>query len=47
MNLSLVEAFGKFGAKPVNRLRGQSGIAADGALVLTVTRSKARFRYMR
>jgi len=40
MNLSLVEAFGKFGAKPVNRLRGQSGIASDGALVLTCQHNK-------
>jgi hypothetical protein len=35
MNLSLVDAFGRFGAKPVNRLRGQSAIASDGALVLS------------
>jgi hypothetical protein len=34
MNLSLVDAFGKFGAKPANRLRGLSAIAADGAVVL-------------
>ena len=34
MNLSLMDAFGKFGAKPSNRLRGLSAIAADGALVL-------------
>jgi hypothetical protein len=34
MNLSLVDAFGKFGAKPTNRLRGLSAIAADGAMVL-------------
>ncbi len=34
MNLSLVDAFGKFGAKPANRLRGLSAIAADGAMVL-------------
>ena len=34
MNLSLVDAFGKFGAKPANRLRGLSAIAADGAIVL-------------
>ena len=33
-NLSLVEAFGKFGAKPATRLRGLSAIAADGAMVL-------------
>ena len=40
MNLSLVEAFGRFGAKPVNRLRGQSAISADGALVLTCQHNK-------
>ena len=34
MHLSLVDAFGKFGSKPSNRLRGLSAIAADGALVL-------------
>jgi hypothetical protein len=34
MNLSLVEAFGKFGSKPSNRLRALSAMAADGALVL-------------
>src|ERR1700760_1465414 len=40
MNLSLVDAFGRFGAKPANRLRGQSAIAADGALVLSCSYSK-------
>jgi hypothetical protein len=40
MNLSLVDAFGRFGAKPGNRLRGQSAIAADGALVLSCSYSK-------
>lgn len=34
MNLSLVDAFGRFGAKPANRLQGLSALAADGALVL-------------
>jgi hypothetical protein len=34
MNLSLVEAFGKFGSKPSNRLRSLSAMAADGAMVL-------------
>ncbi len=34
MNMSLVAAFGKFGSKPSNRLRGLSAMAADGALVL-------------
>jgi hypothetical protein len=40
MNLSLVDAFGRFGAKPVNRLRGQSAIATDGAVVLSCSYSK-------
>jgi hypothetical protein len=34
MNLSLRDAFARFGAKPSNRLRGLSAMAADGALVL-------------
>jgi hypothetical protein len=34
MNLSLVDAFAKFGAKLGNRQRGLSAIAADGAMVL-------------
>jgi hypothetical protein len=34
MNLSLVEAFGKFGSKPLNRLHALSAMAADGAMVL-------------
>jgi hypothetical protein len=34
MHLSLVEAFGKFGSKPTNRLRALSAMAADGAMVL-------------
>lgn len=34
MNLSLVDAFAQFGAKPANRVRGLSAIATDGALVL-------------
>jgi len=34
MNLSLVDAFAKFGAKPTNRLRALSAMAADGAMVL-------------
>ncbi len=33
-NLSLADAFGKFGAKPASRMRGLSAIAADGAMVL-------------
>lgn len=35
MGLSLVDAFGKFGAKPASRTRGLSAIAADGAMVLS------------
>jgi hypothetical protein len=34
MNLSLIDAFGRFGAKPSNRVRGLSAMAADGAMVL-------------
>lgn len=41
MNLSLVDAFGKFGAKPRNRVYGLSAMAADGAMVLNC--SKAYF----
>jgi hypothetical protein len=36
-NLSLVDAYGKFGAKPANRLRALSAISADGVLVLSCT----------
>ena len=34
MNLSLTDAFGRFGAKPSNRFSSLSAIAADGAVVL-------------
>lgn len=34
MNLSLSDAFARFGAKPSNRLRSLSAMATDGALVL-------------
>jgi hypothetical protein len=34
MNLTLIDAFSRFGATPANRLRGRSAMAADGALVL-------------
>jgi hypothetical protein len=34
MQLTLTDAFGRFGAKPSHRLRGLSAIAADGAMVL-------------
>ncbi len=43
MNLNLIDAFGKFGAKPSNRLRGLSAIAADGAMVLNC--DQAYFRH--
>lgn len=33
-NLSLADAFGKFGARPATRTRGFSAIAPDGAVVL-------------
>jgi hypothetical protein len=39
MNLTLVGAFGRFGATPVNRLRALSAIAADGAVVLNCSQS--------
>ena len=41
MNLSLVDAFGKFGAKPHNRVYSLSAMAADGSMVLNC--SKAYF----
>ena len=34
MNLTLSDAFARFGANPSNRLRGLSAMAADGAMVL-------------
>ena len=34
MNLTLLDAFSRFGAKPMNRHRGLSAMAADGAMVL-------------
>jgi len=40
MNLSLVDAFARFGAKPANRLRGQSAIAPSGDLVLSCDYAK-------
>jgi hypothetical protein len=43
MNLNLIDAFGKFGAKPSNRLRALSAIAADGAMVLNC--DQACFRH--
>ena len=41
MDLSLVNAFGKFGAKPRNRVYSLSAMATDGAMVLNC--SKAYF----
>ena len=35
MNLNLIDAYHRFGAKPGHRLRCLSAIAADGAVVLT------------
>lgn len=34
INLSLIDAFGRFGAKPASRLGSLSAMAADGAMVL-------------
>jgi hypothetical protein len=34
-NLTLADAYAKYGAKPASRLRGLSAIASDGALVLS------------
>src|SRR5215471_10916100 len=34
MNLSLIDAFARFGAKPANKHGALSAIAADGAMVL-------------
>jgi hypothetical protein len=34
VNLNLTDAFGRFGARPSNRLSGLSAIAPDGAIVL-------------
>ena len=44
MNLSLSDAFARFGAKPSNRLRGLSAMAADGALVLNYEDRLSRLR---
>jgi hypothetical protein len=33
-NLSLVDAFAKYGGKPANRLHSLSAMAADGAMIL-------------
>lgn len=34
MNLTLIDAFSRFGAKPASRLSSLSAMAADGAMVL-------------
>jgi len=34
MNLNLLDAFGRYGATPSNRVSGLSAIASDGAIVL-------------
>ena len=34
MNLTLIDAFGRFGAKPASRLGSLSAMAVDGAMVL-------------
>ena len=39
MNLSLFDAFCRFGAKPASRLRALSAMTADGALVLNCSRA--------
>jgi hypothetical protein len=39
MNLSLTDAFSRFGAKPSNRLSSLSAIAADGSMVLNCSRA--------
>jgi hypothetical protein len=39
MNLSLVDAFGRFGAKPASRLRALSAMTVDGTLVLNCSRA--------
>ena len=43
MNLTLIEAFARFGAKPGNRHGARSAIAADGAMVLNC--EQACFRH--
>jgi hypothetical protein len=39
MNLSLVDAFNRFGAKPSSRLQGLSAMATDGAMVINCSRA--------
>jgi hypothetical protein len=39
MSISLIDAFAKFGAKPGNRVRSLSAMAADGALVLNCSKT--------
>lgn len=40
MNLSLIDAFGRFGATPSNRVRSLSAIATDGAVVLNCSQQQ-------
>lgn len=35
VNLTLVDAFAQYGGKPANRLHSLSGMAADGAMILS------------
>lgn len=42
MNLTLTEAFGRFGAKPSARLGSRSAMAADGAMVLACSNGSFR-----
>jgi hypothetical protein len=43
MNLTLLDAFARYGAKPANRLGGLSALAPDGAMVLNC--QPAHFRH--
>ncbi len=42
MNLTLIDAFSRFGAAPSSRLRGLSAMAADGAMVLNCSQQYFR-----
>jgi hypothetical protein len=42
-NLSLLDAFAKYGAKPANRFKSLSAMAQDGAMILGC--SSTRFRH--
>jgi hypothetical protein len=43
VNLTLLDAFGKYGGKPSHRLYSRSAMAADGAMILGC--SSTRFRH--